>query len=348
MGNKGVRGVLRVLFIPITGMRGASSRYRVYQYLPFLERSGILPFVARIPSSQRLGKWTGLIRALKLASQVDVVFIQKRALDVRVLQLIRAVKNRLIYDFDDAVYASAPPFELDPRVLTKTRKNLTAVLHHSRLIIAGNAHLAAYAQQYNNNVAMIPTCIDTDKVRPRDEPPADELVIGWIGNSENLRYLQILEGLFARLASTYGSKLVLRVVSGKPYSSESLLNVDNRTWTLDTEMSDLRSFHIGLSPLADDEWTRGKCGFRALQYMATGIPTVVSPVGVNREIIDDGVNGFLAQTDEEWFARVSQLIEGEQLRRRLGLRGRSTVEREYSLAVALPKFVAALKEVTDL
>ena len=171
-------------------------------------------------------------------------------------------------------------------------------------------------------------------------------MIGWIGNSENLGYLQALEGVFARLANAYGSKVILRVVSGKPYASESSLNVNNRTWALDTEVDDLRSFHIGLSPLTDDEWTRAKCGFRALQYMALGIPAVVSSVGVNKEIVDDGINGFLAQTQEEWFAKLSQLIENKELRRRLGQRGRSTVEREYSLAATLPKLVAALHEVS--
>lgn len=340
--------MLKVLFIPITGMRGASSRYRVYQYLPFLERSGILPFVARIPSRERLGKWTGLIRALKLASQVDVVFIQKRALDVRVLKLIRAVKGTLIYDFDDALYASASPFELDSRVVKKTRRNLTSVLRHSSLVIAGNSHLATYAQRHNDNVVVIPTCIDTSKIRPRDEPTAEEVVMGWIGNSENLRYLRILEGVFAHLARRYGSRLVLRVVSSKPYSSESPLKVDNRPWSLDTETNDLRTFHIGLSPLADDEWTRGKCGFRALQYMAAAIPAIVSPVGVNREIIDDGVNGLLADSHDRWFSMLNELIEDKELRERLGQAGRGTVEERYSLRVNLPKFVGALREVAPL
>lgn len=283
---------------------------------------------------------------LKLASQVEVVFIQKRTLNVKALRLIRAVKDTIIYDFDDAIYSFSPPFEVDPAISRKTRRNLIAILHQSKLVIAGNAHLALYARRHNKNVVVIPTAIDTDRFRPREEPPTEELVIGWIGHSENLRYLQALEGVFARLANAYGSKVILRVVSGKPYASESSLNVDNRTWALDTEVDHLRSFHIGLSPLTDDEWTRGKCGFRALQYMALGIPAVVSPVGVNKEIVDDGINGFLAQTQEEWFAKLSQLIEDKELRRRLGQRGRSTVERDYSLAATLPKLVAALHEVS--
>lgn len=340
--------MLRVLFIPITGERGASSRYRLYQYLPFLERFSILPFVARIPSRGLVAKWVGLLRVLKLAPQVEVVFLQKRALDPRVLRLILALNDRLIYDFDDALYAPESPANPSWEIRSKTKRNLVAILRESKLVIGGNENLAAYARQHNSNVLVIPTALDTDRWRPREQTASEKLVLGWVGNSENLRYLQTLEGVFSRLASRYARRVVLRVVSGKPYSSHSPLRVDNRAWALHTELEDLQSFHIGLSPLTDDEWTRGKCGFRALQYMALATPVVASPVGVNRGIVSDGVNGFLAATEEEWFDKLSRLIEDQELRSRLGRGGRNTVEEGYSLSVNLPRLVAALREVAPL
>lgn len=340
--------LLKVLFVPLHDIRGASSRYRVYQYVAHLERYGIMPIILRVPTENRIAEMSKLVQLLYAARQVDVVFIQKRLFNHRVLSLIQRANDRIVYDFDDAIYSASAPFEVDPSILSKTRRNLTAILHQSKLVIAGNDYLASYARQHNRSVVVMATAIDTDRFAYQEEPPAKELVIGWIGNSENLHYLQTLQGVFALLAHRYGKNVLLRVVSGGPYSSRGALKVDNQVWTLESEIQHLRSFHIGVSPLTDDEWTRGKCGFRALQYMAVGIPAVVSPVGVNRDIVNDGVNGFLAESEDEWFAKLSQLIENRELRRRFGQRGRSIVERDYSLSATLPKLAAALKSAADL
>lgn len=320
----------------------------MYQYMAHLERYDIMPLTLRVPTENRIAQMSKLLQLLYAARQVDVVFIQKRLFNDRVLSLIQRANDRIVYDFDDAMYSASAPFEVEPGILRKTRRNLTVILDQSKLVIAGNAYLALYARQHNRNVMVIPTAIDTDRFAYQEEPPAKELVIGWIGNSENLHYLQTLQGVFTLLAQRYGNNVLLRVVSGVPYSSQGALKVDNQIWTLDTEIHHLRSFHIGVSPLTDDEWTRGKCGFRALQYMAVGVPAVVSPVGVNRDIVNDGVNGFLAESEEEWFAKLSQLIEKRDLRRRFGQRGRRTVERDYSLSATLPKLAAALKAVADI
>jgi len=209
-------------------------------------------------------------------------------------------------------------------------------------VMAGNPYLADYAKQTNQNVSIVPTTIDTEKysVLPRERNPVP--VIGWSGSFSTVQHLDSLAGALRRLARTENFRLV---VIGTPVYKLDGVDVEALPWRSATEVSDLRQIDIGIMPLPDESWSRGKCGLKALQYMALGIPTVCSPVGVNSEIIQDGVNGFLAGTEDEWVAKLTQLLHDEKLRARLGAAGRATVETKYSAAVQAPRVYEILRSV---
>ena len=165
--------------------------------------------------------------------------------------------------------------------------------------------------------------------------------MGWIGTPTTAVYLRAIAAPLARLAAK--RKFVFRVSgSGDPIAMDGV-SVANEPWSLDGEVQLFNTCDVGVYPLADDEWARGKCGFKAIQFMACGVPVVASAVGVNREIIHDGVNGFLASNDDEWVEKVGRLLDDPSLRRRLGTAGRQTIEVRYSLRVNAPKIVATLR-----
>jgi glycosyltransferase involved in cell wall biosynthesis len=169
------------------------------------------------------------------------------------------------------------------------------------------------------------------------------VTLGWIGSHSTVSYLHLLDNVLPQLAARY--RIVVKVVGG--HYSLSGLEVSNHPWKLQNELTDLHSFDIGLMPMPDDQWTRSKCGFKLLQYMGVGVPSVASPVGVNRQIVEDGLNGFLANSEEAWIDKLSKLIEDIELRRAMGLRGRATVERQFSVAVNAPRFIDALYKALD-
>jgi glycosyltransferase involved in cell wall biosynthesis len=167
-------------------------------------------------------------------------------------------------------------------------------------------------------------------------------VIGWSGSLTTLKHLRGLEPTLKKLRRAVDFRL--KVIGDDRYELEGV-EVESRRWSAESEVADLQSFDVGIMPLPDDPWAQGKCGLKALQYMAVGVPTVVSPVGVNTEIIQDGANGFIASGDDEWVAKLSRLIADAGLRQRLALAGRRTVEERYSAAVQAPRLLDVLEQV---
>jgi glycosyltransferase involved in cell wall biosynthesis len=191
------------------------------------------------------------------------------------------------------------------------------------------------------------TGVDLRRYRVKDDRSInndDTIVIGWMGTPNSFRYLQSLEDAFRQLSRRYS--IELRVISSIDYTSSSV-KVGNRRWSLDTEVDDLCAFDIGIMPLCDDEWARGKSGYKAVQYMAVGIPAVCSPVGVTTEIVQDGARGFLASTTAEWVDKLAALIESPELRRRHGRAGRRAVETAYSIQAVAPRLVAILQGLAN-
>lgn len=272
------------------------------------------------------------IRDIFSARNYDVIFIHREAYPFYgslFERLFRLFGKKIVYDFDDSIFLKKP-------------KKLQEVIRVSDYVIAGNEFLKNYASEYNKNVAVLPTCIDAQIYKPKIKPSNKyKVIIGWIGTSFTAIYLDSLKDVYAALAQKY-KNIEFRVVGG--CFKNSTLPIVCQNWELDSEIRELQEFDIGVMPLFDDDWARGKCAFKIIQYMAVGIPTVASRVGMNIEIIEDGKDGFLASNREEWIDRLSVLIEDKELREDMGRLGRMKVENLYSVEANKRKFIDILEK----
>jgi glycosyltransferase involved in cell wall biosynthesis len=329
----------------------ASARFRVYQYERALARDGIQltvrPFAttelfrilyqpgryltkATLSLRQGLAFW----RVFARRRDFDVFLVHREVLPVGPPVVERALarlpRRAVVYDFDDAIYL--PNVSEANRIvgLLKWPSKVPVVIRLSHGVVAGNEYLARYARVFNPAVTVIPTCVDPAVFVPRDGGAADgRPVVGWIGSPTTRRYLLTLREVLAELARSH--RFILRVAgAGRPIEIPGV-HVEELPWSLDREVQLFNQCHVGLYPLPDDEWTRGKCGFKAIQFMACGVPVVASPVGVNRELIRDGENGFLADGPADWAARLEALFADAGLRDRLARAGRETVVKGYSV-----------------
>lgn len=353
---------MRVLFIIPHPEEAASGRFRVLQYVPWLQRQGIVcevrPFMSpalyrvlyqpgKLPQKIALSAGAILKRLADVArsARADVVVVHREALPLGVAWLEQAMARlapAVVFDFDDAIYLNhASRANSWTRVFRNGQKT-AAIASASTHVIAGNRVLEAYARRYNPQVTVIPTPVDTDKFRQRPSTvSAARLVIGWIGSHTTAHYLELVESALAAIAQRHPD-VEFRVVG----AGSVLLRVPRVSfvrWELANEVTDLHQLDIGLMPMPDDEWARGKCGFKALLYMSAGIPVIASPVAVNTEIVAEGVSGFLANGTEEWVRRLSMLVEDQALRHRMGRAGRAIVEERYSIAVQAPRLLRVLQ-----
>ena len=320
---------MRVLFIPFYSEQWASSRHRVYFYIERLRKKGILCNVLKPHRTNFFSRLLYAVRLMFYLLKTDVVFIQKRVFPEYFFRLIKLFNNNIIFDFDDALF-----------VFPDVEPTLIKILKGCKHIVAGNEYLKNYALNYNKNVTVVPTPIDCQRHRPiTDRQKAqDSVIIGWIGMSNNLLYLEKLKEVFDRINERKNGAVKLEVICDKPFLSTRLETI-NQKWELDSELEVLRTIDIGIMPLTDDAWARGKCAYKALLFMSLGIPVVASPVGMNTEVIQDGINGFLAQTDDEWLKKLFLLSDDEKLRCSMGMAGRKTIEESYSYEAVLPKLI---------
>lgn len=355
---------MKVLFIVPYPTEGPSNRYRVEQYLPLLEKEGIScavrPFVSSAlfkilyKPGKRLEKAAGLIdsvrrRLLDLTGlhRFDVIFVHIESFPFgpAVFEWIFAKLGKpVIYDFEDAVYL--PDFRGNNKLINYLRcpDKFYRILRLSSHIIVCNKEMDNLVRRYNPNVTVIPTSIDTEKFRVKDRCAFNkEPVLGWIGSHTTAYCLRQLEKVFLRLAERYD--FCLKIVGAGNNFRLPGVKIVQRDWSLQNDVENFQSLDIGIYPLPFDERSRAKTPFKTIQYMSVGVPCVVSRVGGNPDIIQDGVNGFLASTDEEWFNRLSLLLENAALREKLGLQGRKTVEEKYSLKAGFPKFLGIMRKV---
>jgi glycosyltransferase involved in cell wall biosynthesis len=249
----------------------------------------------------------------------------------------------MVFDFDDAIFVSYKSPSNGYLSRLKFPGKTRAICRMSSHVMTGNQYLAEYARRVNSNVTVIPTTIDTDKYKlENSSQESTTLVIGWSGSFSTAQHLDTLRAALRRLAAR--EKFRLRVIGAPNYQLDGV-DVEAIAWNSLTEVEDLRRIDIGVMPLPDDNWSRGKCGLKALQYMALGIPTICSPVGVNSEIIQDGINGFLAVTEDEWVDKLTTLLHSSEIRRRLGVAGRQTVETKYSARTQAPRVLEIFKSV---
>jgi glycosyltransferase involved in cell wall biosynthesis len=339
-----------------------SQRFRMEQWAPLLRERGVevtfKPFESRglnavlYKPGRTAEKLRLVTRALarrfgdvREARRYDAVYILREAALLGPPLFERFVARSgvpFIFDFDDAVfvpYVSPSNGYLSYLKFPGKTRSICRLAAH---VMAGNAYLADYARAVNPNVTVVPTTIDTDKytVEPRGEN--DPPVIGWSGSYSTAQHLDTLRSALQKLAQR--ERFRLRVIGAPGFKIDGV-DVEAMPWRAETEVEDLRVIDVGIMPLPDDKWSRGKCGLKALQYMALGVPTVCSPVGVNSEIIRDGENGMLASTDEEWVERLSRLLRSRELRAGLGRAGRATVEEQYSARVQAPRVFRIIESV---
>jgi len=327
---------MKALFL-VQSLTGAGSRYRVLQYLPYLKAQGVDATALEMPKGTR-ARWS----AFKSLGEYDVVLVQKRLLGPLTLRQLRRQARRLVYDLDDAVM-----FRDSTRGATKswTRgRRFAAMAKAADLVIAGNDYLAELAREHARQVVVIPTAVDVSAYPTKRERPAGgQVTLGWIGGGSTLPYLEQISPALEALGERHAN-VRLKIVCNR-FLDLRRMPVEKKVWRLEDEVPDLQSFDIGVMPLADDAWTRGKCGFKILQYGASFVPTVCSPVGANCQIVTDGVSGYWARTTDEWVDRLERLIGNLALRDTFGRAGRARVEAEYSTAVNGPRLLAALARV---
>lgn len=353
---------LRALALSPVPYEGAGCRFRIAQYIPHLAAQGIdleiAPFfdreffdlVYRPGHSVRkallfLRQASARLRTVVRHGRYDMMVIYREALPVgpAVIEwMLAAAKVPLVYDFDDAVFLPNTS-EANRRVAAlKHPQKTAAIIRRCDQVIAGNEYLAAYARQFNRSVHVIPTAIDVDRFVPRAAPPSGGAtpVIGWIGTPTTASYLEPLRPVFSALGRAH--RFRFHVTGATRPVDFGGVDVQNVPWSLDREVDLFNACDIGVYPLPDDAWARGKCGFKAIQFMSCGVPVVASAVGVNREIIQDGVNGFLVSSPGEWQAKLSALMGDPDLRRRIGEAGRRTIRERYSLQVNGPRVAAVI------
>jgi glycosyltransferase involved in cell wall biosynthesis len=256
-------------------------------------------------------------------------------------------RSKLIYDFDDSIWI--PTISIGNRGLhfLKNTSKVKSIISLSTHIVTGNQYLANYARKYNTNVSVIPSTIDTDIYTPRVINKSKTVTIGWSGSFSTIPHFEFIIPTLLRIKLKYPDRVQFLVIGVPGYQCNEL-GVISIPWSAQTEVIDLHRIDIGIMPLPDDEWTRGKCGMKGLQYMAAGIPTIMSPVGVNHEIIQDGENGYLASTDAEWIDKLSALIESNDLKDKFAVNGRKTVEEKYSVKANAPLYLQLFEKVLKL
>jgi glycosyltransferase involved in cell wall biosynthesis len=241
-----------------------------------------------------------------------------------------ARKAKMIFDFDDSIWVQNVSAGNKMFSFFKNAEKTKDIIAKADLVFAGNNYLAGFARQFNENVVIVPTTIDTEIYKPILKNAKEKICIGWSGSITTIEHMETKMQALKAIKNKYGNKVYFKIIGDGRYYNEDL-KTQGLPWKKETEIHDMAEFDIGIMPLPDTEWAKGKCGLKGLQYMALGVPTIMSPVGVNSEIIQDGENGFLADSDEEWVNKLSLLIESFELRRKIGNTGRKTVEEKYSI-----------------
>jgi glycosyltransferase involved in cell wall biosynthesis len=349
----------RILFLfPYPQGTAASQRFRFEQYYHALEEKGFTidkqafindktwsilykpgHTVAKIAGTlsgyfRRLGKMFSL-------GKYDYVFVHREAefFGPPVFEWIiaKVAGKKLIYDFDDAIWIPNTSEHNGFFSKFKFYNNVPKICKMAYKVSCGNDYLRIFAAEYNANGVYNPTTIDTEHHHNKiKDQSGNSFVIGWTGTHSTMQYMDALLPVFKRLEEKYN--FTFNVIADRAPDFE-IKSLKFTPWKKETEIEDLLQFNVGLMPLVDDKWANGKCGFKALQYMALGIPALVSPVGVNTRIVDDGVNGFICTTPDEWYNALSKLMDDRQLLIDLGANTRKKIEAEYSVHANAANFI---------
>ncbi len=325
---------MRILVISNNPTR-PSFRQRIGLYLPFLRENGIDAEIAKLPS----GAWARR-RLFARAGDYDSVLLHKKKLNAFDAFWLRRCARTIIYDFDDAVmYSPSRPDRASWSHSIPFRRTVRL----ADTVIAGNPYLADHARKFNENVCILPTGLDIEPYsRPLERRPDGKIRLVWIGSSSTLKYLAAVKPALEELG-LQRANAILRIICDEFFDLENM-GVEKKRWGQNSQFEDLGRCDIGLAPLPDDSFTRGKCGFKILQYFAASLPAVASPVGVNAEFVQPGCTGFHATTHAEWVQLLSKLIDDSDLRVRLGANARKFAQDFDQTAIA-PRLLDLLRSV---
>jgi len=344
------------------GPRGASSRLRLYQFIPALEGAGFRvtrrpmfsdAYVAaryRNPAAalaraaaayvRRLSQLAALPRDAVLWVEYELLPWLPYAVERRFFDGSRSV----VVEYDDAIF-----HRYDRNASVAVRRwlgdKIDRIMRSATLVVAGNAYLAERARTAGaRRVEIIPTVIDFSRYRRKEVFSPESFAVGWIGSGSTIRYLESLLPVLAAVRDVPGFGVVN--VGGPPWHPAGV-PVRNVPWTEDSEVDAMQSFDVGVMPLPDDPWTRGKCGYKLIQYMGCGLPVIASPVGVNTTIVEPGSNGFLASTPGDWISALRRLAADPSLRAAMGARGREVVARRYSVEAVAPIWLRVFEDLVQ-
>ena len=286
----------------------------------------------------------GFFKRLTLVFSIhkyDYIFLQREATPIGppIFEwlAIKVFKKKLIYDFDDAIWIRLVSEQNSLATRVKNPSKIKKICKWAYKVSVGNDFLFQYATQFNPAVVYNPTCVDTDrKHNILANHDVERITVGWTGSFSTMIYLNIVVTALSRLQEKYDFDIKI-ISNQKP--SFNLKNVQYIEWTEQNEIVELASCQIGLMPLTNEEWSEGKCGFKLIQYLALEIPAVSSPVGVNKTIIEEGVNGYFANSDNEWYQAIEKLMLNKDLRKKLGKAGRSKIIEQYSLRSNATNFI---------
>jgi glycosyltransferase involved in cell wall biosynthesis len=355
---------MKILFVvPYPTGKAASQRFRFEQYYNLLKEKGIdyeiKPFLSNeiwdilyLPGKfhkKAAGIIGGICKRFLLLFKLksfDYIFIHREATPIGPAFFeyfaSRWLKKKIVYDFDDAIwipnYSEANSFFS----FLKGYSNVKRICKLAWKVSCGNDYLCEYAKQYNKSVVYNPTTIDTLNLHNKQKDQADKpFVIGWTGSHSTVRYINEILPVLKELESNF--KFEFRVISDLPPDME-LESLRFVKWKKETEIEDLLSFNVGVMPLLDDKWAKGKCGFKALQYMSLGIPALVSPVGVNTKVVDNKVNGFICQSPEDWKSALEELMSNQTLLEEVSKNTRIKIENFYSVQSNSQNFLALFEQ----
>jgi glycosyltransferase involved in cell wall biosynthesis len=311
---------MKVLFL-IQGREGAASRYRVLQYLPYLESRGIEANITAYPATA--GEFYTFFRELP---GYDCLFLQRKRFHGLLLKMLRKRAKKIVYDFDDAVMyrnsTASSPYSV------VRRRRFAAMVRASDSVIAGNSFLKEQAGYYNSHVTTIPTVIDQTRYPAKVYDPAKEKVtVGWIGDHGSIHYLEKMRPVFEELGKKY-PHAELEIICDTFFDCGHI-PVVKRLWSAEREVEYLHEVDIGVMPLVQDPWSEGKCGLKILQYFGVGVPAVCTPVGVNKDVVREGFNGYFASSQEQWIEKLSLLIEDREKQKIMGIHGREVVFQSF-------------------
>jgi glycosyltransferase involved in cell wall biosynthesis len=286
-----------------------------------------------------IGLFRRVIHLVKL-TRCDYALIHREAIPfaqpVFEWFLSKVLRKKIFYDFDDALWTSDQKNESLLKKIIRCRWKYKYIIKWSHTVLAGNRYLADFAKQFNSNVIVLPTVVNTNiHKRTGNKKENQQIIIGWTGSLSTMKYLDAVYELIEKVCIKHNT--VFKIISNQAptYKSDLFQFVP---WNIETEIEDLQDIDIGIMPLPDDEWAKGKCGFKAIQFMSLEIPVLVSPVGVNTEIVTQGVEGFHCHTNEDWITYLERLITSPSLRVEMGNRGREKIIKHYSLEAVMPTF----------